>query len=215
MNIQSYTILYNDQCPLVFVGKTYYNQMMYDYFSKNGYDCQLCLVEDIENNDQPWFDARRFIAASSNVATKRFITGRLAYRHPKYFSVVGLHNSFDEATQIGRGVFIENNNTAICNDIVIGDQVTITNYVCLGHNVNIGDLCHISAYSYLNFTTLGQGNCLASRVSIFGKKDNILFTSDNCNYLTGSTVTKTVDSTGTYYNNRRLSSETSVSYDIL
>jgi UDP-3-O-[3-hydroxymyristoyl] glucosamine N-acyltransferase len=217
MIINQHYIPFNyDSRPMVFVGNTYYNQMLYNrmYDGDYGWNCQLVKVEDIENNSQQWFDDHQFMAASTNVATKRFLTERIAKFNPKYFSVMGSENKFDGVT-IGCGVFIENFNTAVCNDIVIGDHVTMANYICLGHDATVGSYSHLSCYSYVNFANLGEGSCVAARSSFFGKKGRIINVAPNSNFMTGSTVTKDVATTGTYYSNRRVSSESSISYDML
>ena len=216
MKNQHYTPFNYDNRPMVFVGDTYYNRMMYNslYDGEWGWNCQLVRVEDIENNSQQWFDDHQFLAASSNVATKRFLTGRIAKFKPKYFSVMGEGNKFDGA-EIGDGVFIENYNTMICNNITVGNHVTIANYVLLGHNATVSDYCHISSYSFISFSNVGVGACIATRTSITGKENDFITTALDCNFMINSTVTKSIDSTGTYFGNRRVSDESSVSYDML
>ena len=214
MRNQQYTPFNCDHRPMVFVGDTHYNRMVYDNIRTDIPGCQLVRVEEIESNSQQWFDDHQFIASGSNVAVKRFLTERIAKFNPKYFSIMGEGNKFDN-TKIGLGVFIENYNTAICNDIVIGNHVTIANYVCLSHHTAINDYCHISSYSFINFAEVGEGNCIANRTSIIGKKHNIITTAKDCNFMINSTVTKNINSTGTYFGNKRMSEQSSVTYDIL
>jgi hypothetical protein len=46
-------------------------------------------------------------------------------------------------------------------------------------------------------------------------KNSIISTAPYCNFLTGSTVTKDILSSGTYFGNRRRSPETSLTYKFL
>ena len=214
MTNQRYTLFNYDHRPMVFVGDTYYNRMVYNNIHNDVSGCRIVRVEDIENNSQQWFDDHQFIAASSNVATKRFLTERIAKFKPKYFSVMGEGNKFDGAN-IGTNVFIENYNTMTCNDTNIGNHVTITSYVFFGHGATVGDYCHISGYSFISFSNISEGACIATRTSIAGKENNIITTANDCNFIINSTVTKSIISTGTYFGNKRVSIESSISYDIL
>lgn len=214
LNNLRYNVLYDRFTPLCFVGDTYYNRMMYDYFVRVRPDTMLARVEDIENNDQKWFDGRQFIASSSNTKTKQYIIDRLADKNPHYFSVVGDNNHFADV-QMGQGCFVEFFNTAVCNDIVIGNHCSIASYVTLGHNTQLEDFCHVSSYCFVNFTRLGQGSCVAVDTNFFGSQEQILTTAPYCNFMTSGTVTKPVAETGTYLGNRQVSKKSSVSYNML
>jgi UDP-3-O-[3-hydroxymyristoyl] glucosamine N-acyltransferase len=211
---QYYTVHNSNDRELVIVGDTFYSRSLYENLTKSQWEPILVKLEDIEHNDQKWFDRRQFIAPATNVKTKKMFVERLAHRNPHYFTVLGASNQFDNV-EIGHNVFIENFNTAVCNDIVIGNHVTMSNYICLGHNATVGDFSHLSCYSYVNFANLGEGSCVAARTSFFGDKDRILNITNDCNFMTGSTVTKDITATGTYYSNKRVSSESSISYDML
>ena len=209
-----YQIIDNKNLPLVFVGTTYYNQMLHTYFSTQGYESSLLSVEKIADNDQAWFDQHQFICVSSNVATKRFVTEAIAKKNPHYFSIVGGDNQFFNLT-IGRGVFIEHNCVSMWTDTIIGNHVTIGSYVELGHSTQIGSYCHVSGYSFVVFANVGEGNCIATRTSILGSRESILTTATNCNFMVNSTVSKSIEETGTYYGNRRMNDNSSIVYDIL
>lgn len=209
-----YNVLHDRYRPLCFVGDTYYNRMMYDYFVIVRPDTVLVRVEDIENNDQSWFDRYQFMASSSNTKTKQYIVGRLADKNPHYFSVVGDNNRLANV-QIGQGCFVEFFNTAVCNDIVIGNHCSIASYVTLGHYTQLEDFCHVSSYCFVNFTRLGQGSCVAVGTNFFGSREQILTTEPYCNFMTSGTVTKPVTETGTYLGNRQVSKESSISYNML
>jgi UDP-3-O-[3-hydroxymyristoyl] glucosamine N-acyltransferase len=208
-----YNILFDQNKPLCFVGSTYYNKILHDYFSKT-HDCQLVRVEDIENNTQDWFDQHQFISVSSNPQTKYFITNKLASKNPHYFSIVGNNNQFNDL-KIGNGTFIEFYNTAQWPNITVGNHCTIGSYIQLGHDTTINDYCQVGGYSFINFTALGEGNCVGIRSSMLGKPDHILSIVKHCNFMTGSMVTKDIDEPGKYFGNRRISDETSLVYSML
>ena len=123
LNTVSYSVLYDQQMPLVFVGTTFYNTMLYEYFSKIR-SCYIFKVEEIENNDQSWFDRHQFMSAVSNVKTKYFLVEKIAHKRPHYFSVIGTGNVFANVN-IGQNTLIQHYNVGVCEDIVIGNHCTI------------------------------------------------------------------------------------------
>ena len=86
----------------------------------------------------------------------------------------------------------------------------MTHYITASHDTKIKDFCHIGPGTYLLFTTLGNGSYVATKSSFVGKVISPIKTMDYCNYFIGSTVTKNITSVGTYYNNRRVSDESSL-----
>ena len=213
LTTQQYSIEYDLGLPLVFVGHTFYNRHLYEYFCQQR-ECYLVRVEDIESNSQEWFNSHQFMSAVSNIKTKYFLVERIAHREPNYFSVVGFGNQFVNLL-VGKNTYIQNYNTAIFGDAEIGNHCTIGNYNVLSHHTVVKDFCHISSFSFINFTNLDQGNCLALRTNILGKPDHILNIPMHCNFMVGSVVTKAVSHPGTYFGNRLQSGETSLTYDVL
>ena len=209
----SYSVLYDLQKPMVFVGTTFHNTMLYEYFSKTR-SCYIFQVEEIENNDQSWFDRHQFMSAVSNVKTKYFLVEKIANKLPHYFTVLGTGNTFANVS-IGQNTFIQHYNVGVCEDIVIGNHCTVGNFNTLGHNTYLNDYCHMSMYSLTNFNNIGTGTCMGSRATVIGKPDELTITADHCNFALGSVVNQSVDQPGTYFGNRRLSNETSLTYKIL
>jgi carbonic anhydrase/acetyltransferase-like protein (isoleucine patch superfamily) len=206
-------LLHDNHATLVFVGDTFYNHHLKNYFDGKKL-CTIARVEDIENNSQAWFDDHQFMAASSNVRTKYFLTTRIAHMNPHYFSVVGSGNNFYNL-DIGYNTYIQNYNTAIFGDATIGNHCTVGNYNILSHQTDIGDYCHLSSYSFINFAKLGNGNCVALRTNILGKPGGVLNITNHCNFMINSVVTKDISIHGTYFGNRSQSGKTSVDYDVL
>ena len=213
LNTVSYSVLYDQQMPLVFVGTTFYNTMLYEYFSKIR-SCYIFKVEEIENNDQSWFDRHQFMSAVSNVKTKYFLVEKIANKCPHYFSVIGTGNVFANVN-IGQNTLIQHYNVGVCEDIVIGNHCTIGNFNTIGHKTYINDYCHMSMYSFTNFNNIGTGTCMGSQISIIGKPEKFTHTADHCNFTLGSIVNRSIDNPGTYFGNRKLTDETSLTYKLL
>jgi hypothetical protein len=209
----SYSVLYDLQKPMVFVGTTFYNTMLYEYFAKTR-SCYIFQVEEIEHNDQSWFDQYQFMSAVSNVKTKYFLINRLANKHPHYVSIMGTGNTFANV-DIGQNTFIQNYNVCACQGVSIGNHCTVGNFNTIGHDTMLSDYCHVSSYCLTNFSKIGTGSCIASRTTMIGKLEKPTITPDHCNFTLGSVINKSIDQPGTYFGSRRQSAETSLTYKIL
>jgi serine acetyltransferase len=208
-----YTTLHDNGLPLCFIGNTVYNHMLYNYWQDRR-ECLHLTVEEAESHTQGWFDEHQFVCAVSNVSFKREVVKRLSQFDPHYFSIVGSYNSFNNVV-IGQGTYIQHYNDLAFGDGIIGDHCTLGSYLGFSHNVQVGNFCHISGYCFLNYTTLKDGVVLPVRTTVLGDPDRQIEIAENCNFMTGSTVTKSIAETGTYFGNRRVSSESSVTYKIL
>jgi serine acetyltransferase len=208
-----YSLLHDNGHHLCFVGRTVYNKMLYNYWQDKKH-CLHVTIEYAESQSQDWFDKHQFICAVSNVAFKRQVVERLSKFNPHYFSIVGSYNSFNNVN-IGQGTYIQHYNDLAFGDGIIGDHCTLGSYLGFSHAVVVGDYCHISGYCFLNYTTLQKGVVLPVRTTILGDPDRQIEIAENCNFMTGSTVTKSITETGTYFGNRKVSAESSVTYKIL
>ena len=187
--------------------------MLYDYW-QDIRPCQHITIEEAESYTQGWFNEHQFICAVSNVAFKREVVDRLSRFNPHYFSIIGNHNSFNNVS-VGRGTYIQHYNDLAFGGGVIGDHCTLGSYLGFSHNVIVGNFCHISGYCFLNYTTLNDGVVLPVRTTVLGDPDRQIEIAENCNFMTGSTVTKSITETGTYFGNRRVSAESSITYKVL
>lgn len=208
-----YSLLHDNGQTLCFVGNTVYNHMLYNYW-KHQRKCLQLTIEEVESYTQDWVDQHQFICAVSNVAFKRLVVEKLSQFNLHYFSIVGSYNSFNNVT-VGQGTFIQHYNDLAFGDGVVGDHCTLGTLNTFSHAVVVGNFCHVSAYCFLNYTTLQDGVVLPVRTTILGDPDRQIDIAENCNFMTGSTVTKSITETGTYFGNRRVSSESSVTYKIL
>jgi serine acetyltransferase len=208
-----YSIMHDNGNMLCFVGNTIYNEMLFNYWKKKR-KCLHVTVEYAEEQTQDWFNNHQFICAVSNVAFKRKVVDRLSKFNPHYFSIVGSYNSFNNVS-IGQGTYIQHYNDLAFGDGVIGNHCTLGSYLGFSHAVIVGNFCHISGYCFLNYATLKDGVVLPVRTTVLGDPDRQIEIVENCNFMTGSTITKNITETGTYFGNRRVSSESSVTYKIL
>ena len=63
---------------------------------------------------------------------------------------------------------------------------------------------------FIVFCTLGVGSYVAAKANFLGKTNDPIETTGYCNYLIGSTVTKNINLSGTYYNNRQVDNKSSL-----
>lgn len=175
-------------------------------------DAEQVSVEYAMSQPLDWIEKRQFLIGISNVNVKQQAVNYLNQFCAHYFSVVGKQNNIFSYNNIGVGTFIN-----YCNELLpgprIGDHCIVTAYCQIGHNVTIGDFCHISAYSYLNNVKLGNGSVLGVRSSITGNP--AMTTVDYCNFIINSVVNKDITVAGTYFGNRKLSDQSSLEHQIL
>jgi UDP-3-O-[3-hydroxymyristoyl] glucosamine N-acyltransferase len=207
-----YDVMYDNGKPMCFVGHTKYNAMLYEYF-KSKRDCCILRVEEIT---QDIVDTCQFICAVSNVKFKKYAVDILAKFNPHYFTIIGNNNNFSKVN-IGQGTYIQHNNVAVCEEVVIGDHCTVTSFITLSHHAHIGDYSHISPYCFINFADIGVGTVLGLHTTVMGSGDplEIIKTPDYSNFLMRSEVKKSLPNTGTYYGHKYISSQPSIAYKIL
>ncbi len=207
-----YKILHDSNLPLCFIGDTYNNNTLFNYF-KDTRPCEKFLIEEIKNKDKHWFAARQFMSCGTGQAFKKQIVNSLEEFNLNWFSVISANTHLGHDVQIGHNTFINNFNV-ILDKTIIGNHCVITAFVCISHSVNIGDFCHISPYSYLCFTRLGAGVYIGTRSTFTGNEQNIINITDWCNFMLDSVVTGDITEAGTYYGKRKHSNETSLTLSI-
>ena len=203
-----YTVLHDTGKTLCFIGNSYMNHQLYNYF-KTKRDCEILTYEDVLTKNQDWFDNHQFISIIAEIKFRKLIVDSFAHKNPNYFSVYGTRNHIGFDVSIGKGVFICDFNT-ILDDAVIGDHCVISTHSQISHCVRIKDFCHIGPFSQFMFATINQGCYISARSSFIGKKTEMLVVVDNCNFIIGSTVTKKITKSGTYFGNRFLNPQTSL-----
>jgi NDP-sugar pyrophosphorylase family protein len=207
-----YQVLYDLDRPICFIGHTVYNQMLCEYFGQTR-SCQLVRLEDIENNNQEWFDQHQFICAATTISFKRLVAQQLGRRQPHYISIIGTGNALNQV-EVGQGTFIQHYNIATFADVKIGNHCTIACHTTLGHDAIIDDYCHIGSYSIVSFTHLQSGCWLGLRSTAIGERTQTVIIQPNCNFLFDSRITRSNDRSGTYYGNKLINKETSLTYAV-
>ena len=202
-----YDILYDNGKPLCFIGESYLNTELHNFF-KSSRDSKILRYEDIPKA-QEWVDSHQFITTLANIKLKKLIIDQLAEFTPSYFSICGKKNHIGHGVDVGRGAFICDFNL-ILDNAVIGDHSIITTYTTLSHETNIESFCHIGPYTQVMFANVKTGCYISARTSIVGMKHNPLIITDHCNFLINSTITKNITISGTYYGNKRINYETSL-----
>lgn len=195
-----FRVLHDQGRQLCFVGLGNMSRLIQADFP----DSTLISLEELDQQSQSWVDEHQFIAITSDVALKQKIVSKINDRQGKFFSLVHEQNRISPSTKIGRGCYVDCYNQSLPNDDVeIGDHCLISSFIMLGHHVKIKDFCHVSAYCFLSNCELGQGTVVGVSSRIVGKVNQTLQIAEYCNILIGSTVTKSINSSGTYYHDRK------------
>jgi UDP-3-O-[3-hydroxymyristoyl] glucosamine N-acyltransferase len=200
MSQPGFRILHDQGRQLCFVGLGSMSILVQKEFPGS----TLISLEDLEKQSQSWFDSQQFIAVTSDVILKQKIVAQVIDRGGVFFSLVHELNRIAPSTKIGRGCYVDCYNQSLPNDDVeIGDHCLISSFIMLAHHVKIKDFCHVSAYCFLGNCELGQGTVVGASSRIVGKIHQTLEIADYCNILIGSTVTKSINTSGTYYHDRK------------
>ena len=207
-----YRIINDLGLPFCFIGTTYHNHTLYNYFNGDR-PCEHVSLEYVCQQDQTWFDKRQFMAVVTSVAFKKQIVESLNSRQINWVSVVSENTHIGHNVKIGRNTFVNNFNS-IYDGVDIGDHCTITNFLSLSHCVTIKDYCHVSPYCYLCFTTLDQGVCVGVRSAFTGTPQQPIYVAPWSNFMLGSNVSGSIPMSGTYAGRRKQSDQTSLTFKI-
>lgn len=203
-----YTILHDTGKSLCFIGNSFMNHQLYNYF-KSDRDCKIITYEDVLTKNQNWIDNHQFITTVAEIKFKKLIVDSLSNKNLNYFSVCAKKNHIGFNVNIGKGSFICDFNT-ILDDATIGNHTVITTHSQISHCVTINDFCHVGPFSQFMFATINSGCYISARSSFIGKKSNILSVANYCNFIIGSTITKEIAKSGTYFGNRCINNQTSL-----
>lgn len=207
-----YNILYDSGKPICFVGDTYINKVIYSSFNDRR-TCELIKYEDLLDRDQLWFDQRQFFCTSSTLPFKEQVVAKLDQHSVQYVSFV------EKSTNVGTNVTIGHNTciqgySSLFDGVQVGNHCHLVAYITLAHDSILENFCYICPYSYICFTTLGKGVVVGLRSSFVPLPNNRLTVPAYTNFLMNSVVNKPIAIPGTYYGNRRMSEETSLTYKI-
>ena len=105
-------------------------------------------------------------------------------------------------------------NSILDSDNVIGNHCLL--YGCVfSHAVVVEDYCVIAPNTYIAFYTVGEGVHIGVGSSIIGRLNKSNYIASYSNITAHSRVSKDLEVTGTYINNRLLNSEGSLDRHIL
>ena len=213
-----FTLLHDNGKPLCFVGNNSMNKSIYLFF-KDYRDSIIISYEDLHDKDKDWYAKYQFIVVTSVVPKKIEIVNQLKIFNAHFFSLLHNYSTIGPDTKIGQGTLILAFNSidiVDINPIVIGDHVIICTHNTLGHNCTINDFCHIGHYSFLNCCNIGIGSALGVRIDIVSKIGaEILNIAEYSNIMSHSLVTESLLESGTYYKNRKISNQTSLTERML
>lgn len=210
-----YNLLYDNLKPIRLIGRSSLNERV-EGFLKNSHDIEIVTLEEVVDRGKWFADNFQFMANLSDIRFKQNLITELAKFNLNFISVVGTSALLHPATKIGRNTVISNFNNISGANINIGNHVYISPFCSLSENSHIGDYSYISPFCYVKRCTLGQGSILGVRTSIIGDYDDgKIIIAPYTNLITNSTVTKNINTAGTYYNNRLLDSKNSLEKRIL
>lgn len=207
MNLE-YQILHDRSLPMAFVGDTFHNHTLYDYFQSRR-PCEHISLEQALERDDDWYHNTQIMAVVTNVSFKKTLAQSLGARPVQWFSVVSTNTMLHHRIKIGMNTLINSYNV-FYDDCRIGDHCTLTNYVMLSHEVVVGDMCHISPFTYLCYTELKSGVVVGIRSSFPGRPNDPLVIAPWTNVLMESRLTRSIIESGTYAGNRKVNDESSL-----
>ena len=200
MSESGFKLMHDQGRPLCFVGFGTLSSLIQHDFPRSA----SISLEDLVQQPNSYFDNNQFIVITSDVAFKQKAVAEVSSRGGVFFSLVHENNRICPSLESGRGCFLDCYNQSLPHDDVkIGDHCFVSSFIMLGHRVRINDFCHISAHCFLSWCELGQGTVVGVASKIVGDKKQNVQIADYCNIIMGSTVTKSISTRGTYYDNRR------------
>jgi acetyltransferase-like isoleucine patch superfamily enzyme len=209
----NYQVLHDQGRIMCYIGNTLPNQMYHNHYSKHR-PSELLRFEEVLEKDSSWFQERQFMVANTDVSFRRQVVEGLAKFSPHYFSLVSNNTTVGVDTKIGHNVVINDFNF-LWDNVVIGDHCTITTHCTISHGTVIGNFCFIAPYSYICFTTLGQGVIVGLRSSFIAKPDALVQVADWTNFVMDSRVNMSIVKSGTYRGHKLIAQETSLDKKIL
>jgi NDP-sugar pyrophosphorylase family protein len=195
------------------VGKSYVNQIAFDALKKRRKTVWLSL-EQAQEQPPSFFQDHQFFGSSSTMSFKRSMIDWLQSKNVSFVSLVDSTSVIDSNVEIGYNTVILDNNS-LMSGVTIGNHCHMVNCVSVVHESSISDFCYICGYSYLCFTHLGQGVVVGLRSSFVPKPPLKLDIPPWTNFLLSSAVNRPIQQSGTYFGNRKISEETSLTYSIM
>jgi hypothetical protein len=210
---QTFDLLHDNGKPLCFVSTGSLSSSIHADLSCSR-PSKLARFEEVKEFDH--FDRYQYICLTSDIVLKKQVVNFLEDRGCSFFSVIHKVNHLHN--KIGHGTFVNGYNQGMSGDRSrIGNHCVIATHSLLSHDCIIDDFCHVSSFAFLARCHLEQGCCLGIRVSVFSDldSDKIAKIPEFTNLISGSMITTPILQAGTYFSNRRISHETSLTKRIL
>jgi UDP-3-O-[3-hydroxymyristoyl] glucosamine N-acyltransferase len=207
-------ILYDNGKRLCLIGNTEMSRRIQSWLEAEGRKVDLILLEDLIAKSVDWINQRQYMLVTSDIQFRLAAVDALKNYDLNWFSAIGVNNVTHADLEIGRSVFIGSYNYFSSPGTVIADYTHISSHCMIGEQVRIEKYSHVSAYVFLNHCTLGQG-CIIGLRSTVVNQVGVLQIPDWTNLMTGSVVSKPIETSGTYYGNKLVSTEDSRTNRIL
>jgi acetyltransferase-like isoleucine patch superfamily enzyme len=174
----------------------------------------LLSFEEVQQQPISFFQDHQFFSTSSTMNFKKTMVDWLSVKGSSFISLVEHSSVINNDVAIGYNTVILDNNSFMPG-VTIGNHCHVVNYVTVAHETSIADFCYICGYSYLCFTHLGEGVVVGLRSSFVPKPPLKLDIPPWTNFLLNSSVNRPIDQPATYFGNRKISEETSLTYNIM
>ena len=209
-----FQVLYDQGRQLCFVGLgSMSRQIAEDFKSHNAL---IVSVEELDSKDSDWFANKKFIVITSDVALKKDAVAKIDRNNGSYFSLIHKNTEVSKQTHIGVGTFVYVYTQTLPNEkAFIGDHCFISSHCVIAHNVVIHHFCHLSPQCYINNCDLLEGAVVGVQAKIAGQVNQRISIAPYCNILMNSVITKNIEKSATYYNNRFVNNGTSLDHRIL
>jgi len=207
-----YNILHDNGKTICFVADTYVNRIIYKSF-ENRRPCEIIRYEELIDKTQNWYDDRQFFCASSTLPFKQKIIAILDQHKVNYVSFIETSTIVGNDVTIGYNTSVQGHNSLL-DGVKVGNHCHLVNYITIVHDSVLEDFCYICPYAYICFTRLEQGVVVGLRSSFVPTESNYLTIPPYTNFLMNSVINKPITAAGTYYGNRRMSTDNSLTYKI-
>ena len=153
------------------------------------------IIDSVEHYEPDTNDV--FICALGDVKWKKYYSEMVLQKGGEFINLIHSTAKISRNTKIGFGCIITENVLISC-EITIGNCVTFQAFATLGHDVRIGDYCHLGCRSFMggyselgNMTTIQTGSIILPHVKV----------GDNCTVGAGSVVIRKVKEGNTVFGN--------------
>ena len=138
--------IYNSACESIgyeseFIIKGFLDDKKDALDGKNGYPSILSSVEDYQICEDDVF-----VCALGDVKYKEKYSKMILDKGGVFFTLIHESAYLSKNVKIGKGCLVLAGARIHC-DVTIGDFVTLQPYSIIGHDVMVGDWCHINAYA--------------------------------------------------------------------